>query len=106
MAGVGNYKPIKLLKYTTTINGSGDATQSVQTYTGWAEVTDTGGGRSQTDGKTEMGMSKTFKIWFRANAFLNGDWKISYFGETYAVTNVQRIDEKRFNCLISANVQS
>jgi SPP1 family predicted phage head-tail adaptor len=106
MAGVGDYKPIKLLKYTTSVDANGDAGQTVQTYTFWAEVSDNGGGRSQSDGRTSLSSGKTFKIWFRVNEFLNADWKIKYFGQTYSVTNVQRIDEKRFNCLISANVQS
>ena len=104
MAGVGNMKPIKLLKYTTSVDGNGDQSQTVQTYTFWAEVTDNGGSRTQTDGRTNLSDGKTFKIWFRTSEFLNGDWKIRYFGQTYAVLNVQRIDEKRFNCLITANV--
>lgn len=106
MAGIGDYKPIKLVKYTTSVDGNGDQSQSSQTFTFWAEVSDNGGGRSQVDGRTRMGMGKNFKIWFRVNEFLNGDWKIEYFGETYAVTNVERIGEKRFNCLITGNVQS
>ena len=106
MAGVGNYKPIKLLKYTTSVDSNGDQSQTIQTYTFWAEVSSNGGNRSQVDGRTSLSNGKTFKIWFRENEFLNGDWKISYFGQTYAVLNVERIDEKRFNCLISANVQS
>lgn len=106
MAGIGEYKPIKLEKYTTFVNGNGDASQTVETYTFWAEVTDNGGGRSQVEGRSTLSTAKTFKIWFRVNAFLNADWKIKYFGQTYAVTNVQRISEKRFNCLISANVQA
>jgi hypothetical protein len=106
MAGVGNYKPIQLVRYTITFNESGDPTQQAQYWNAWAEVSDNGGGRSQVDGRTTLSSSKTFKIWFRTNTILIGEWKILYFGDTYAITNIQRIDEKRFNLLVSASVTS
>ncbi len=55
---IGNLKPIKLLKYSQTIDANGDATESVATtYKMWAEVEDGGGSRSEGDGRTEMSIS-------------------------------------------------
>ena len=106
MAGIGDYKPIKLLKYTTSMDANGDQSQTVQTWTLWAEVTDFGGSRSQADGRTSLSDSKEFRIWFRENWTLDGDWKVKYFGQTYSITGLSRINEKRFNWVISASVQS
>ena len=105
MAGIGDYKPIKLSKYTTTMDANGDQTQTVQTWTLWAEVTDLGGSRSQVTGRTTLSDAKEFKIWFRTDWALDGDWKVKYFGQTYAITGLSRVNEKRFNWVISANVQ-
>ena len=99
---IGNLKPIKLLKYTSTIDADGDATETVvTTYKMWAEITDDGGGRNQSNGKTELSDSKTFKIYFRGYN-ITPDMRIEYFGQTYSISNAKRIDEKRFNWEISA----
>lgn len=95
-------KPIKLLKYTTTVDANGDATGAVaETYKLWADVSDDGGGRSQANGKTNLGDSKVFRINFR-NYNITPDYKIEYFGQTYAISNVKRVKEQRFNWEISA----
>lgn len=99
---IGNTKPIKLIKYAVTIDSNGDAAETIQTtYKMWAEVFDNGGGRNQTNGKTELSDSKTFKIYFR-DYNINSNYKIEYFGQTYAISNAKRVDEKRFNWEISA----
>lgn len=97
MAGIGNLKPIKLLVYGTNIDANGDAIESIQKiYKMWAEVADNGGSKTQANGRTEMSDTKTFKINFRGY-LITGNYKIKYFGQTYAITNIQRVDEKRFN---------
>ena len=99
---IGNLKPIKLLKYTNTINADGDATDTVATtYKMWAEVEDGGGSRTQADGRTDMSDTKTFKLPFRGYN-ITPDYKIEYFGQTYSISAVRRIDEKRFNWEITA----
>lgn len=99
---IANFKPIKLLKYTNSIDANGDASETVATtYKMWAEVTDNGGGRSQADGQTNSSDSKTFKIWFRDYP-ITSNFKIEYFGQTYAISNVKRLDEKRFNWELTA----
>lgn len=106
MAGVGNYKPILLYRYTTSIDAAGDVSQSSIVYKMWAEISDFGGSRSQADGRTTLSTTKEFKIYFRKNLQPNADFKIQYYGQIYAITEIVRIDEKRFNFLIRANVQS
>jgi head-tail adaptor len=99
---IGNLKPIKLIQYNQSFDVYGDALEAVQTtYKMWAEIEDSGGSKNQELGRTDMTDSKTFKINFRGY-LVTGDYKIQYFGQTYAVTNVQRIQEKRFNYLITA----
>jgi SPP1 family predicted phage head-tail adaptor len=99
---IGNLKPIKLLKYTNTIDADGDATDTVAvTYKMWAEITDEGGGRTQADGRTDMSDTKTFKVPFRGYN-ITPDYKIEYFGQTYSISSVRRIDEKRFYWEITA----
>jgi len=98
---IGNLKPIKLVAYSTNIDPNGDAVESVQTtYKMWAEVTDNGGGRSQSNGRTELSDTKTFKINFRGY-LITGNYKVIYFGQTYALTSIERIQEKRFNYLLT-----
>lgn len=93
---IGNTKPIKLVKYTSTIDNNGDATETVEViYKLWAEVTDEGGSRSQTDGRTESSDTKVFRINFR-NYNINSNYNIIYFGQVYGISNVKRINEKRF----------
>lgn len=99
---IGTTKPIKLLKYTQTIDSNGDATETIATtYKLWAEVTDDGGGRNQADGRTDMSDTKTFKINFR-NYNITPDYRIQYFGQTYAISGIKRVNEQRFNWEITA----
>lgn len=99
---IGNLKPIKLIQYNQSFDVYGDAIEAANTtYKMWAEVDDNGGSKNQELGRTDMTDSKTFKINFRGY-LVTGDYKIQYFGQTYAVTNVQRIQEKRFNYLLTA----
>jgi SPP1 family predicted phage head-tail adaptor len=99
---IGTTKPIKLIKYTQTIDSNGDATESVAvTYKMWADIEDGGGSRSQANGRTDMSDTKTFRINFRGYN-ITPDYKIEYFGQTYSISSVKRINEQRFNWEITA----
>jgi len=101
MAGIGNLKPIKLFFYGTNIDANGDAIETIETtYKMWAEVADNGGSRTQSLGRTEMSDTKTFRVNFRGY-LITGNYKIKYFGQTYAVTNIERVDERRFNYVLT-----
>jgi head-tail adaptor len=98
---IGNLKPIKLIEYTEVIDAFGDAVESItNTYKMWADVTDQGGTRGQELGRTAMSDSKEFRINFRGY-LVTANYKIEYFGQTYAITNVQRVQEKRFNYILT-----
>lgn len=102
MAGIGTYKPIKLIKYITSLNANGDAVETLaKIYKMWSEVKSLGGSRSLQKEQTALSDSKTFKIMFKDYP-INADFKIQYFGQIYAISSIERIDEKRFNWLITA----
>ena len=102
MAGIGTYKPIKLIKYITSLDGNGDAIETLaKIYKMWSEVKSLGGSRSLQKEQTALSDSKTFKIMFKDYP-INADFKIQYFGQIYAISSIERIDEKRFNWLITA----
>lgn len=102
MAGIGTYKPIKLIKYTTSLDANGDNVETLALiYKMWAEVKSLGGSRSLLKEQTALSDSKTFKIMFKDYP-INADFKIQYFGQIYAISSIERIDEKRFNWLITA----
>lgn len=100
--GIGNYKQIKLYSYTNgnaTVDGNFN-TAIVNTYPLWAEIVDEGGGRSLSDGRVNLNDTKTFKIFYRGyNPY--GRYRIEYYGENYEIVNARRLDEKRFNWLIT-----
>jgi len=99
---IGTTKPIKLLKYTTTVDANGDAQETLATtYKLWAEISDSGGGRSQVDCRTDASDTKVFRINFRDYP-ITPDFKIEYFGQTYSISNVRRVDQQRFYWEITA----
>ena len=104
MAGIGNYKLVKLYQYTNSKSVSGDNVEALALrHRTYAEVTANGGSRGENRGQVTLGESKQFKIRWRADWILNGDWKIKYFGKLYTISSIERINEKRFNWLINAS---
>jgi head-tail adaptor len=104
MAGIGLLKLVKLYQYTNSKSVSGDNVETLALrYRTFAEVTGLGSSRGENRDKTDIGDSKQFKIRWRADWVLNGDWKIKYFGKIYTITGIERINEKRFNWLINAS---
>ena len=103
MAGIGNFKPIKLFQIVNSRNANGDNVEvTAAEYKLWAEITSNGQSRTLASGKTNLFDTKTFKIRFREDWILNGDWVIQYYGKLYEISGIERIDEKRFNYLVTA----
>lgn len=96
MAGIGSYKPVKLVEYTVSKDVNGDNQEAVNKYRCWAEVEDLGGSRGFDSGVTTS-QKKRFKVRFRSNWILSGDWKVEYYGRVYTINHIERIKEKRFN---------
>ncbi len=103
MAGIAQYKLVKLYQYTNAKSVSGDNVETLALrYRTFAEVTGTGSSRGDNKERTSIGDSKQFKIRWREDWILTGEWKIKYFGKIYNIAGIERISEKRFNWLINA----
>ena len=102
--GIGNYKPIKLYKFEIGLPSQvGNYSENSNTsYLLWAEVTDESGSRSSRDGMVTLSDTKTFKIYYRGyNPYAR--YKIEYYGNFYEITAARRVDEKRFNWVLTAS---
>lgn len=102
--GIGNYKQIKLYKYELGLpSQSGNYSENSNTsYLLWAEVTDESGSRSTIDGKVSLNDTKTFRIYYRGyNPYAT--YRIEYYGNFYEITAARRVDEKRFNWVLTAS---
>jgi SPP1 family predicted phage head-tail adaptor len=95
-------KQIRVEKWIAPKDASGDAKERIEVaYNLWAEPVKIGGNRNDTMGQTRFNNRVSFKIRFRPDWKINSAWKIDYLGERYTITNIQRIDEKRYNWLIN-----
>ncbi len=104
MAAIGQYKPVKLIKYTITKDGNGDNVEAVEArYRIWADVSDSGGSRSVERGQVNLNTTKVFLIHFRPDWVLRGDWKIKYYGKEYSISNIERANQQRFNWRVTAS---
>ena len=104
MAGIGSLRMVKLWQYTAAPDENGDQVETlVLKAKTFAEVTDNGGSRGIDRGQVNLDSSKTFRIRYREDWNIKGSWRIQYLGKYYTVTNIERINEKRFNWLIRAN---
>lgn len=102
--GIGNYKPIKLYKYELGLpSQSGNYSENSNvSYLLWAEVTDESGSRSINDGMVSLNDTKSFKIYYRGyNPYAK--YRIEYYGNFYEITAARRVDEKRFNWVLTAS---
>jgi hypothetical protein len=101
--GIGNYKQIRLYRYQPGLPSlDGNYSESVgNTYNLWAEVTDDSGSRTLSDGMVTLNNNKTFKIFYRGyNPY--GNYRIEYYGDNYEVVGARRVEEKRFNWVLTA----
>ena len=93
---------IRVEKWIAPKDEKGDAKEVVQkAYNLWAEIVQSSGNRTDTNGQTKLNKSKTFKIRFRPDWVLDSSWKLKYLQKRYSITSIERINEKRFNWLIN-----
>lgn len=93
---MASLKPIRLEKWTTTPNAQGDHKEAKVTYNLWAEVEDSSGGRSTVNGKTSLGKTKVFRVRYRPELKLTGNWRLIYDGMRYTVSSIEKVGQKRF----------
>lgn len=95
-------KMIRIENWIAPKDVKGDAKERIEYARNfWAEVEDQGGNRSNDQGRSRLNKSMQFRIRFRPDWKLTGTWKIIYLGKRYTITNIERINEKRFNWLVN-----
>ncbi|MBL7739049.1 MAG: phage head closure protein [Chitinophagaceae bacterium] len=72
----------------------------------WAEISNPSGFRSYANGQTVMGNTKNFLIRFKINKYPDCNWKIRYEGKDWTITNIEKVDEKRFYWRMTATAKS
>ena len=103
MAGIGDYKMVRLYEYTFERSVTGDLqeTKALRAKK-YAVVEDNGGGRSNNNGLTTLDDTKVFLIRWKPDWSIKGTWRVRYFGKDYTISKIERINEKRFNWRIIA----
>ena len=94
MAGVS--KQIRLEKYVSTQDGSGNWVETVTKYNCFAEVVREGGVRSSLNGQNKLNATIKFKIRFRPDFKPSGNWRVIYDGLRYTVHSIEKEKEERF----------
>jgi len=106
--GIGQRQPIILRKVTVAIDPTTGRNVEAQDedptgiYKTWAEVTGSGGGRDYLNGQIGLTHTRDFLVRFRFDKFPNCEWKITYQGTPWTVSNIRRVDEKKFYWTFSA----
>lgn len=72
----------------------------------WAEVSNASGFRGYADGQTQMGSNKKFLIRFRFDKHPDCNWKIRYDGKDWTLSEIKKVDEKRFYWQMTGNAKS
>lgn len=103
--GIGARKPIELIMFavskTTAGNWVTDENKGVSFKT-WAEITNSGSSRNYAQ-QTQLEKTKRFLVRFRFDKYPNADWKIRYNGQDYTVSDIDKVDEKKFYWSILAS---
>lgn len=93
---------IRVEKWAAVKDANGNRVEGIQkAYNLWAELVQTGNGRTDTAGQTRLTNSKQFKIRFRPDWNIGSGWKILYLQKRYTITGIERLNEKRFNWLVN-----
>lgn len=95
-------KQIRLEKWTSAKNASGDFKESVSKYNLFSEVTNNGGGRSTVNGQTGLSDTISFRVRFNYGFKPNGDWRVVYDGYRFTVLSMVKEKENNFYWLITA----
>lgn len=106
--GIGARKQIQLVQVVSTKGEAGNWTDNVEglRFGLWAEITNPSGFRDYQNGQTQLGQTKRFKVRFRFDKYPGADWKVKYDERTWTISDKQKLDEKRFYWLITAQSKS
>ena len=92
---MASLKPIRLEKWVSAKNAQGDFKETKTTYNLWAEVMDSSGSRVSGD-RTTLERSRVFRVRFRPELKLTGNWRVVYDGVRYTVSSIEKVGQKRF----------
>lgn len=105
--GIGVRKQIKIVPYTSAANAEGRNIEAEGTRVHlWAEVTNPSGFREYANGQSALGETKDFLVRYRFDMFPNVNWRLLYDGRRWTVTEVRRLDEKKFYYRLTASSKS
>lgn len=94
--GIADQKRVQLLKREVQTGTDGRRVPgTTQTYNLWAEVTSLSGSRDYNQ-QTQLTATRRFKVRFKFNLHPNCDWLVKYNGNEYTVSEILRVDERRF----------
>lgn len=96
------HKQIRLEKWVSTKDGSGDFKETTTKYNLWAEVFEDGGGRSQVNGKNHLTNTARFRVYFRPDLKPTVGWKVVYDQKRYTISNIKKENGERFYWIITA----
>ena len=96
-------KQIRLEKWVSAKDGYGDFKETWVPYNLWAEVQREGGSRATTNGKTSLNTSMRFRVRFRPDFDVSGNWRVIYDGRGYTVRSIEKENENRFYWIIRAD---
>lgn len=94
---------IRLEKWVSTKDGSGDFKETVTKYNLFAEVLSSGSSRLTTNGSTKLNNTVQFKIRFRPDFKPTGNWRVVYDGKRYTVNSIEKENQERFYWIITAD---
>ena len=93
---------IVIEKWSAPKDVKGNAKERIDTrYPMWAEIVRSSGFRTDSQGQTRLNKTRQFKIRFRPDWKIDGTWKIVYQKKRYSITEIEPINERRFNWLIN-----
>lgn len=101
---IGNMKAIRVERWVIGKDAEGNNEESkAESHSFWAEITRKGGSRVDTASRATISDVMEFRINYRTDWEISGNWMLVYFGKRYKINSIERINEKQFNWLIIAN---
>lgn len=89
--------PIKLVKNEVAKEAGGNWGEPTETeYNLWAEVGEPASAFRTYDAQTQLGAVKNFKVRFKYNFGLNGNWKILFRAKEWTVISIEPEKERLF----------
>lgn len=95
--GIGSRKQVQLIYVPVDQAVSGQwVEQPKNSYNTWAEISNPSGFREYAQGQTVLGKLKNFLIRFQFDKFPGANWKVKYLDQEYTISDIERLDEKKF----------